>query len=123
MALKKEKTGDENAKFQIWDFTFYDAIYKKKVYNIDEDLIKEYFPSEHVKSATLEIYQELLGLEFKHIPDAETWEKSVSLYEVRDSQSRQVLGHFYLDLYPRPNKFNHAACFGLVARAKIGNQI
>lgn len=78
--MKREKTHNKNAKFETWDFSFYDAIYKKKVYNIDEDQIKEYFPSEHVKSSTLEIYQKLLGLEFKLLPDAATWEKSVSMY-------------------------------------------
>ncbi len=59
----------------------------KDSFNIDEEQIKEYFPADHVKKATMDIYQKLLGLEFKHLPKAETWNKDVSMYEVKDKQS------------------------------------
>ena len=54
--------------------------------------MKEYFPAEHVKETTLEIYQQLLGLEFKKLPGAATWHKEVAAYEVRDKQSKDLLG-------------------------------
>ena len=85
--MKREHTKNKNAEYHPWDFTFYDSLYKKKTYHIEEDKIKEYFPSEHVKQATLDIYQELLGLTFKKLDNAEVWHKEVSKYEVSDAES------------------------------------
>lgn len=81
-----------------------------------ESEVTEYFPAENVKKETLEIYQELLGLKFQQIQDAKTWHKEVTMYEVKDKKTDRLLGHFYLDLYPRPDKFNHAACMTLLKR-------
>ena len=68
---------------------------------------------------TLAIYQELFGLKFTKIEDAHTWHEDVELFEVKDKSNDRKLGHFYLDLYPRDGKFNHAAVFPLVKRASM----
>lgn len=70
----------------------------------------------------MEIYQELLGLTFKKLEKAQTWNKLVSVYEVRDKESNKKIGNFYLDLYPREDKFNHAAAMTLLKRAKVDNK-
>jgi len=79
-------------------------------------MVKEYFPVEHVIDRTLFIYQELLGLDFKRLPGVQTWHPDVQCFEVRDSESKDLLGHFYLDLHPRDNKYGHAAVFPLIKR-------
>ena len=67
----------------------------------------------------MDIYQELLGLKFKKLEKAKTWNKLVTAYEVRDQKSDKKIGNFYLDLYPREDKFNHAAAMTLLKRAKV----
>jgi Zn-dependent oligopeptidase len=71
----------------------------------------------------MEIYQELLGLKFRKLDKASTWHKDVSCYEVRDAESDELMGYFYLDLFPRPDKFNHAAAFPIVMRSVIDGVI
>jgi Zn-dependent oligopeptidase len=57
------------------------------------------------------------------LPDAQTWHKDVSMYQVKDKQNHEILGHFYLDLYPRPDKYNHAAAFALTKRALVDGKV
>jgi Zn-dependent oligopeptidase len=62
--LKQDETNDPNAVINSWDKSFYTNILKEKFYSIDEEVIKEYFPTNNVVDVTMEIYQELLGLKF-----------------------------------------------------------
>jgi Zn-dependent oligopeptidase len=106
-----------------WDRSFYTNILKEKFYSIDEEKIKEYFPTDNVVKVTMEIYQELLGLVFTQVENVQLWHEEASCYLVQDTKSGETLGHFYLDLYPRDNKFGHAAVFPLLKRAKIDGQV
>ena len=40
-----------------------------------------------------------------------------------DAKTKELLGHFYLDLYRRDNKFSEAAVFPLVGRVKLADEI
>jgi len=46
----------------------------------------------------------------------------VTAYEVRDKVSDKKIGNFYLDLYPREDKFNHAAAMTLLKRSQTGEK-
>ncbi|MFO0840343.1 MAG: M3 family metallopeptidase [Phycisphaerae bacterium] len=119
-AAKREHTGDAKATLRPWDQPFYEQYLMKKRYAVDSEKVREYFPMQRVVDGLFSITQSLYGLEYRDVTaragtkDRPLWHPDVKLYEVWDKATNQLLGEFYLDLYPRPNKYSHAAQWGLI---------
>ncbi|KAJ1718530.1 metalloendopeptidase, partial [Coemansia erecta] len=92
-----------------WDFRFYSNKVKELKHKVSDDEIKQYFPMEQVTRGVLDIYQQMLGLRFVKVDDPPVWHQDVEMYEIWEANDKQTfVGHFYLDLYPRDGKYNHA---------------
>jgi thimet oligopeptidase len=106
-----------------WDWRYYQNLLLEQEYAVDDEVIKEYFPLEHVTQGLLDIYQDLLGLVFKVTANPHVWHADVVQYDVYDSQTQQFMGHFYLDLFPRDGKYTHAAEFDLMKHCVYGSGV
>lgn len=62
-----------DGEFYIWDYRYYDRKYIEESLDLDDMLVKEYFPVSVVVPAILDIYQSLLGVQFVEIKDGKTW--------------------------------------------------
>lgn len=98
----------QDGKLQPWDLPFLENNYKKTHFNIDEEKIAEYFPMERTVAELLDIYRQFLSIEFEEVPAQGLWHPDVSAVRVV-SQNGELLGTLILDLFPRPNKYSHAA--------------
>eukprot|EP00040_Diaphanoeca_grandis_P024012 m.131412 g.131412 ORF g.131412 m.131412 type:complete len:746 (+) comp29545_c0_seq1:104-2341(+) len=111
--VKRKHVGDVTAEFQSWDKAFYDRLQREEKFSLDETKVAEYFPMDHVLSEIMAIYSEVLGLTFSEISETDgvsagiSWHEDAKLYSVHDSKTNELLGHFFLDLFPRPGKYGH----------------
>jgi thimet oligopeptidase len=104
--LKNEKKKDvkrkRNVTVQPWDVAYYKNQILKKEYQVNKEELRAYLPMEQCLKGMFDIYQELLGLEFRKVERPSVWHEEVELYEV--FEGNKLKGRFYLDLFPRPNK-------------------
>lgn len=126
VAAAKNNAGDGDGCVCLdpWDILYYTRLYKAECAGVDEAAIRQYFPLEHVKHTILSIYEELLGLKFERVLDAQVWHEDVECYSVRSmsSDAGDVLGHFYLDIFPRKGKYSHQCVYPLSPSYQSGKQ-
>jgi thimet oligopeptidase len=100
---KKKQFPNERAfNVEPWDVAYYKNQILKEQYQVDNEALRAYLPMEQCLNGMFEIYQTLLGLEFKKVEKPSVWHEEVVMYEVYEG--KKLKGRFYLDLYPRPNK-------------------
>ena len=111
---KRAHTGDPTAEVQLWDWRFYHNYLLKTRYAVDDFEVAKYFPLDAVLGGLFETMQTLLNVRFEAVAPANTWHEDVKLYGVRDVVDDSEVAYFYMDLFPRPNKYGHAAAFTLL---------
>lgn len=105
----------EDGKLYPWDVMFVISQYKQKHYDLDDRKIAEYFPVDTTFEGLFSIYESFFNITFTELPASGFWHDEVRLLAVASKDDPEhVRGYLLLDLYPRPNKFSHAACFPII---------
>lgn len=122
-ALKAEGLGKPPAEVKInnWDLDYYLDKLRKARYNIDQEALREYFPTAAAIDWVLYISSVLYQIEFRPV-SISTWHPEVRYYDVYDTGSGRFLGGLYMDLFPREGKYGHAANFGVRAASTLAHR-
>lgn len=122
-AFKAKMTGKPLAETKLnkWDTAFYQEALKKQKFNIDQEALRKYFPTEASLKFTMLVSETLYGVKFKE-QKVKTWHPDVRYYDVTDAKTGKFLSGFYLDLFPREGKYNHAAAFPLRGVSTLTNR-
>ncbi len=121
-SAKRQFTKDKKAVLNPWDYAFFKNYLLAKKYAVDTQKVSEYFPMERVLEGLFTITGKLFSITYSDMTSQAgqlgftIWHDDVKLYQIKDTASGKILGHMFTDLYPRENKYNHAACWGLTAR-------
>lgn len=110
LETKKTRVSDATM-INGWERSYYSNILKKEKYELDGEEVKQYFALDDVLKGLFSITQTLFNFEYREVKDPSVWNPDVRLFEVY--QDKKLKGRFYLDLFPRDNKYGHAACFPL----------
>jgi len=86
-----------------WDWAFYSEKLKKKLYDIDDEVLRPYFSLEKVESAIFGLARTLYGIRFIQNKKIQVYNEEVKVYEVYDDNN-SFLAILYIDYHPRPGK-------------------
>ena len=97
------KNGFKGKKLQIWDAGFYSQKLKEARYELDDEVVKQYFPLEKVQEGVFGLAKTLYGITFKEVNNIDKYHEDVKTYEVYDENS-EFLAVLYTDFFPRESK-------------------
>ncbi|MDG2278923.1 MAG: Zn-dependent oligopeptidase [Pseudomonadales bacterium] len=91
---------------QVWQASYLSNLLRQEDYALDSKLVRTYFTYERVRAGIFGLTEDLFGVTIEPWT-TETWHEDVETFQV--VENGQVIGRFYMDNHPRPNKYKHAA--------------
>jgi len=91
---------------QRWQYSYLDKLVRKEQFQVDNQVIRQYFAYDKVRDGMFDLVSSLFGVTITPW-QTETWDPSVEAYEMREGD--RLIGRFYLDMHPRDGKYKHAA--------------
>lgn len=108
-AFKKSIDANADTALNAWDISYYRKKMLDTKYNLNVDEVKEYFEMNNTLRGMFSVYEKLFSIKIKETKNIPVWFSKVKSFEMYKDGKR--IGIFYLDLFPRPNKYTHFACF------------
>ncbi|MDE2762496.1 MAG: M3 family metallopeptidase [Gemmatimonadota bacterium] len=97
-----------------WDVAWLMEKLRRERFDVDEEMLRPWFPLDEVQSGLFEIAERLFGLSVRRVDNPAVWHSDVGFFEVHDETGLH-LGSFYTDWFPRETKRQGAWMDGLLA--------
>lgn len=112
--LRELKAKDSSDELHLWDKQFYQSRAQNLSRDMSAELAAEYFPLDNCLERMMSLLGIMFGVEYERVEDASTWHPDVRAYRVwnRD-EDEQLLGYYYLDMFPRDFKYGHKGNYNL----------
>lgn len=110
LELKRREFPD-SLKIQDGEVSYWRRRLEQQEVGADLQQVRNYFPYERVKQGIMDLSGELFGVKFLRIKGADLWHPSVECWEILEGD--ELIGRFYLDMHPRPDKYTSSAYFAI----------
>ncbi|HYC35113.1 MAG TPA: M3 family metallopeptidase [Usitatibacter sp.] len=124
--LRAEKAREQGraldqVKLERWDVSYYQEKVKRERFSVDQEKLRKYFPTDKSIDFALRISETLYGVKFREAK-VPAWHEDVRYFDVVDARSGAFMSGFYLDLFPREGKYNHAAAFPVRGASRLARR-
>lgn len=116
------KTAPDTTPLKRWDVGYYLERVKRERLALDQESFRRYFPPQASVDFVFALAGRLFGVGFEPVPQS-LWHPDAKAYVVVDAASRTPLATLYLDLYPRADKYGHAAVWPLRGSSTWSGQL
>ncbi len=110
-------------KLEPWDVNYLSEKQRLKLYDIDQETLRPYFPEDTVLSGMFEFAKRVFGINIQEKSPKEhgikVWHDDVRFFEIY--KDNQLVASFYLDLYARENKCGGAWMNGAIDRKTMAD--
>jgi thimet oligopeptidase len=104
-----------------WENAYYTELVRRSIFDFDALSVREYFPFDRVRQGVFDVTSRLFGVTYRPAKDVPVWHPSVEAYEMLEKGD--VIGRFYLDMHPRPNKQNNSPLAATVRAGLAGRRL
>ena len=106
----------------VWDYSYYTRRMKEEKFDINNELIKQYFPLSSSLEQLFELTNTLYGITFKRNESVNVWNDTVEYYDIYDSNDEKIAG-IYFDFYARSKKRGGAWMNNFTTRMYVDGKI
>jgi thimet oligopeptidase len=106
-------TPAESTTVQRWDVEYYIERVRAATYAVDQEALREYFPPEPSLRFVFALAERLFGVHFDPVEQT-LWHPDARAFFVTDAADGRPIGTLFVDLYPRADKYGHAAVWPVI---------
>lgn len=93
------KTPLDKTEITRWSEAYWSEKLRKSKYQIDQEKLRDYFPTLAAQKWLFAISSDLYGIDFKPVK-VKAWQDEVEYYDVVDKKTGKLLGGLYMDKFP-----------------------
>lgn len=95
-----------NIRIQPWDYRFYAEKVRKAKYDLDSNEVKQYLQLDKLREAMFYVAGRVFNFTFSPVPagTVPVFHADVQVFEVKDKDSGEIVGLWYLDPFARQGK-------------------